>query len=53
MGQFLESVKNEIPSLVGIKFTSTDLVEGTQALHINNNQYAVFLGCDQVIFINI
>ncbi|KAL2728066.1 N-acetylneuraminate lyase-like isoform X2 [Vespula maculifrons] len=49
MGQFLESVKNEIPSLVGIKFTSTDLVEGTQALHVNNNQYAVFLGCDQLI----
>ncbi|XP_047350899.1 N-acetylneuraminate lyase-like [Vespa velutina] len=49
MGQFLESVRDEIPTFVGIKFTSTDLVEGSQALHINNNQYVIFLGCDQLI----
>lgn len=49
MGKFLESIGNDIPSFVGIKFTSNDLVEGTQALHVDNGKYKIFLGSDQIM----
>lgn len=52
MAQFLESVnEEEIPTFVGIKFTSSSLDEGVQAFHVGNNKFAVFLGNDQVFFI--
>lgn len=47
MGQFLESIGSEIPSFVGIKFTSGNLEEGAQALYANK-KYVIFLGNDQV-----
>ncbi|XP_029162764.1 N-acetylneuraminate lyase-like [Nylanderia fulva] len=49
MGQFLELISDKIPSFVGIKFTSTNLEEGAQALRANNKKYVVFLGNDQTI----
>lgn len=51
MGQFLESLNDEISTFVGIKFTSSDLDEGTQAFRANNKKYVVFLGNDQVCII--
>lgn len=52
MAQFLESVdEEEIPTFVGIKFTSPSLDEGAQAFHVTNDKFAVFLGNDQVFFI--
>lgn len=48
MGEFLESLNDEIPTFVGIKFTSSDLDEGAQAFRANNKKYVVFLGNDQV-----
>ncbi|KAG9432537.1 N-acetylneuraminate lyase [Apis mellifera carnica] len=49
MGEFLESLNDEIPTFVGIKFTSSDLDEGAQAFRANNKKYVVFLGNDQLI----
>ncbi|XP_068972608.1 N-acetylneuraminate lyase-like isoform X2 [Bombus flavifrons] len=50
MAQFLESVdEEEIPTFVGIKFTSPSLDEGAQAFHVTNDKFAVFLGNDQLI----
>ncbi|XP_012343211.1 N-acetylneuraminate lyase-like [Apis florea] len=49
MGQFLESLNDEISTFVGIKFTSSDLDEGTQAFRANNKKYVVFLGNDQLV----
>ncbi|XP_032457066.1 N-acetylneuraminate lyase-like isoform X2 [Nasonia vitripennis] len=49
MGQFLESVRDRIPTLVGIKFTSTDLEEGSRALRVEDGRYTVFLGSNQLI----
>ncbi|XP_076173714.1 N-acetylneuraminate lyase isoform X2 [Ptiloglossa arizonensis] len=49
MGQFLESLGEQIPTFVGIKFTSSALDEGAQALHANNKKYAIFLGNDQLM----
>lgn len=51
MGQFLESLNDEISTFVGIKFTSSDLDEGIQAFRANNKKYVVFLGNDQVCII--
>uniref|UniRef100_A0A0C9QWW1 N-acetylneuraminate lyase n=2 Tax=Fopius arisanus TaxID=64838 RepID=A0A0C9QWW1_9HYME len=49
MGKFLESIGNRIPSFVGIKFTSTNLAEGSQALHADGGKFIIFLGSDQII----
>nr|XP_034174311.1 N-acetylneuraminate lyase-like [Osmia lignaria] len=49
MPKFLEYVDGKIPNFVGIKFTSANLEEGAQALHVHNKKYAVFLGINQVI----
>lgn len=49
MGQFLESVKDKIPTFVGIKFTSNDLVEAKRALSANNGKYVIFLGSDHLM----
>ncbi|XP_070516611.1 N-acetylneuraminate lyase-like [Cardiocondyla obscurior] len=49
MGEFLTSIGDKIPSFVGVKFTSTNLEEGAQALRADNGKYAIFLGNTQVI----
>ncbi|CAK9829886.1 N-acetylneuraminate lyase [Anthophora retusa] len=49
MGQFLEYIGDQIPTFVGIKFTSSDLEEGALALRASKNKYTVFLGNDQLI----
>lgn len=49
MGQFLESLGDRIPTFVGIKFTSSNLDEGIQALNAANKKYTVFLGNDQLV----
>ncbi|XP_076238917.1 N-acetylneuraminate lyase [Calliopsis andreniformis] len=49
MGQFLESLGEQVPSFVGIKFTSNNLEEGAQALHADNKKYVIFLGNDQLL----
>jgi len=49
MGRFLESIGDKIPSFVGIKFTSSNLEEGVQALRADNRKFSIFLGNNQVI----
>ncbi|XP_076655784.1 N-acetylneuraminate lyase A [Halictus rubicundus] len=49
MGQFLETLGDKIPNFAGIKFTSSSLDEGIQALYADNKKYTVFLGNDQLI----
>ncbi|XP_012276816.1 N-acetylneuraminate lyase isoform X2 [Orussus abietinus] len=49
MGQCLGSLGDRIPSFVGIKFTSTNLEEVSQALNVDNGKYAIFLGSDQIM----
>jgi len=48
MGEFLNSIGDELATFVGIKFTSANLEEGLQALYADNKKYVVFLGNDQV-----
>ncbi|XP_053597155.1 N-acetylneuraminate lyase [Microplitis demolitor] len=49
MGEFLNLIGDAIPSFVGIKFTSTNLEEGAQAVRANSNQFVVFLGTNLLI----
>ncbi|CAD1471440.1 unnamed protein product, partial [Heterotrigona itama] len=49
MGQFLESLdEEEIPTFVGIKFTSSDLQEAARALRAND-RFVVFLGNNELM----
>lgn len=49
MGEFLESLNEEIPTFVGIKFTSPNLQEGARALRANNGRFVVFLGNNELM----
>ncbi|KAI4480549.1 hypothetical protein M0804_010102 [Polistes exclamans] len=49
IGSFLDFIGNEIPSLVGVKFTHTDLVQASHILNARNGMFKIFLGCDQLI----
>ncbi|XP_011307907.1 N-acetylneuraminate lyase-like [Fopius arisanus] len=49
MGKFLETIRNEIPSFVGIKFTSTNLEEGSQALRADSKRFVVFQGSNEIL----
>lgn len=48
MGVFLSKCKGKIPTLNGIKFTHTDLEQGSRCLQENDRNFTVFLGADQV-----
>ncbi|CAB0031789.1 unnamed protein product [Trichogramma brassicae] len=47
MGKFANYVANKIPTLVGLKFTSSILEEACEVMKVNKNLH-VFLGNDQV-----
>ena len=49
MGAFLSSVGNGIPTLCGIKFSSTVLDEGLAAVKADNERFCVFLGAHAVM----
>ncbi|XP_011158131.2 N-acetylneuraminate lyase B [Solenopsis invicta] len=49
MGQFLQSIGDKIPSFVGIKFASTNLEEGAQALRADNKKYVIIFSNNQLI----
>ena len=49
MGEFLELGALTLPTLAGIKYTHTDLEQGTRCLHVKNGLFKVFLGADQVL----
>ena len=49
MPQFLTTAAREIPTFAGLKFTDTNLDEGTQCLSVEDGNLGFFLGCDQVL----
>ncbi|XP_014213795.1 N-acetylneuraminate lyase [Copidosoma floridanum] len=49
MGRFLESIGDRIPTLVGIKFTSTNLEEASHAVQADNRRFTIFLGSNEII----
>lgn len=49
MGQFLDQIEDDVPTFVGIKYTSPNLEEGGTALRANNGKFTIFLGSDQIM----
>lgn len=49
MGQFLESVGEQIPTFVGIKYYGHDFEDAFQAMRADNGRFVVFLGNDELI----
>lgn len=52
MGQFLREIRQEnLPTFVGIKFTSEAFDEGIQALNAQDKKFVVFLGTESVYYV--
>uniref|UniRef100_A0A1B6CQ74 N-acetylneuraminate lyase n=1 Tax=Clastoptera arizonana TaxID=38151 RepID=A0A1B6CQ74_9HEMI len=49
MHEFLQEGAKKIPTLAGIKFTHTNLEEGAHCLNVQNGDFGVFLGNDQIM----
>ncbi|KAK0072130.1 hypothetical protein PV326_000415, partial [Microctonus aethiopoides] len=49
MGDFLKLINDDIPTFVGIKFTSANLDEGAQAFNADSRKFVIFLGCDNIM----
>uniref|UniRef100_A0A023F7H9 N-acetylneuraminate lyase n=1 Tax=Triatoma infestans TaxID=30076 RepID=A0A023F7H9_TRIIF len=50
MEEFIALACREVPTFAGIKFTHTDLEEGSRCLKVSNDrETAVFLGADQLL----
>ena len=50
IAEFLESYGNQVPTLVGIKYSSTDLSEVVQVMETRSNvkKFTIFLGAEKV-----
>lgn len=48
MVEFLKAGSAKIPTLAGAKLTYNNLEEGSQCLEVQNGEFALFLGSDQV-----
>lgn len=46
---FLTEAKQQIPNLVGVKFTHNNLMEMQQCIHTNNGQFEVLNGFDEIL----
>ncbi|MDD5950675.1 MAG: dihydrodipicolinate synthase family protein [Bacteroidales bacterium] len=47
--KFLEEGKKEIPTLTGIKFTHNDFMEMQELIHLNNGEFNILHGFDEVL----
>ncbi|XP_033216646.1 N-acetylneuraminate lyase-like isoform X2 [Belonocnema kinseyi] len=50
IGEFLENYGDQISTLVGIKYSNTDLTEVAEAMETRNRNYTVFLGAEKLIY---
>jgi len=46
---FLAEGKKRIPNLVGVKFTHNNLMEMQQCIHVNNGEFEVLHGFDEIL----
>ncbi|XP_043473732.1 N-acetylneuraminate lyase-like [Leptopilina heterotoma] len=50
IAEFLENYGNLVPTLVGIKYSNTDLSEVAQALEARNRNYTILFGAEKLIY---
>ncbi len=49
VARFLVEGKKEIPTLAGVKFTHNDLMEMGDCIHLNNGEFEVLHGYDEIL----
>jgi len=49
MPRFLEQAAERIPNLQGLKFTNPDLVALQECLGLNDGQFEILFGCDEIL----
>lgn len=49
MPEFLQKGKDAMPNLRGLKFTNTDLMQLQECLHVNDGEFDILFGCDQIM----
>ena len=49
MPEFLEKATERIPNFKGLKFTNPDLVALQECLTVNDGQYDILFGCDEIM----
>jgi N-acetylneuraminate lyase len=49
MTEFLQRGKEQILNLKGLKFTNPDLVQLQECLHLNDAEFDILFGCDEIL----
>lgn len=53
MREFLEQAAERIPNLKGLKFTNADLVSLQECLAVNDGQFDILFGCDEIMLAGV
>jgi N-acetylneuraminate lyase len=53
MTEFLQRGKEQILNLKGLKFTNPDLVQLQECLHLNEGEFDILFGCDEILLTSI
>jgi N-acetylneuraminate lyase len=53
MPEFLERGKEQILNLKGLKFTNSDLVQLQECLHLNDAEFDILFGCDEILLTSV
>lgn len=53
MPEFLEKAAERIPNLKGLKFTNPDLVALQECLTMNDRQFDILFGCDEIMLTGV
>ena len=53
MSEFLSKGKEQIPNLRGLKFTNTDLMQLQECRALNDGEFDILFGCDQIMLAGV
>jgi N-acetylneuraminate lyase len=53
MHEFLIKGKEALPNLRGLKFTNTDMMQLQECLHLNDGEFDILFGCDQMLLAGV
>lgn len=53
MPEFLDKGKERIPNLRGLKFTNPDLVALQECLDLNDGEFDILFGCDEILLTSV
>jgi len=53
MPEFLAQGRERIPNLRGLKYTNADLVQLQECLHVNDGEFEILFGCDEILLTGV